>query len=973
MNGRHCSNLEHLSVLADALRVRVECEKAWGFWVGRCEKTEGLYALQLHTLRALCDTLDSALALGAFIEKCRETLQQCHPLSEPIWADESDIKQLIASCHLALARHKKRLVTEELRNIESPLAAVVANSDAHPVVSELVEAIRNRDVDAYAHATSKIQDLEKERHRLQKVDEYISKIQCVVPKLTKELERTCNDTFWEKRIKEINNTWHWAQARFWVEEYIRKEDAPSLAKRTKQIEDEINAIIGKLASLHAWSFCFSRLGETERRHMEAWQQSMRRIGKGTGKHAPHHRREAQQHLNECREAVPAWVMPLHRVWDTVSPSPGMFDVIIVDEASQCGFEALPLFYLGKKILIVGDDKQISPEVGFINKNAVFQLMEQFLYDFAYKDSFHRDASLFDHGKLRHGTRRITLREHFRCMPEIIRFSNDLCYSDQPLIPLRQYGSNRLTPLEHVFVEGGYRQGTNARMVNRPEAEALVEKIVELSKDERYEKKTMGVIVLQGEAQARLIEGQLLERLGAEEIEERRLVCGNPYSFQGDERHVMFLSMVVAPDENGNFREGPTSEQRFNVAASRAKDQMWLFHSIRVNDLSNSYLRKRLLQFFENTKPQEIAGIERDELERRAVQDNRVVVKQPKPFDSWFEVDVALQLARKGFEVLPQYECAGKRIDLVVQDGPRLLAVECDGDEWHGADRYEEDMQRQRQLERSGWEFFRVREAAFYSNTDEAMEDLWRVLEERGIKPFSRSETLGLQTPEQSGETVGDNEGKNSIQNGETVPEEDSASPNESSGSVLDQNFQNEQILFEPEYNLFTQKQVEAEDSIAQGGKKEIWPDPRNDYQHNIAERLIGIVQEHGPMLVEYANKIYLSKVGLKKLGKSLREIFQDALTGALRTARIENIPTHFNYGMIVKTPGQEDAAVRRIADRDFYLIPPNEIQQLAVKLNKATVFENNEALHRAILDYYAVGRLTRKAESHLLAILEDNG
>ena len=83
---------------------------------------------------------------------------------------------------------------------------------------------------------------------------------------------------------------------------------------------------------------------------------MRRLGKGTGKHAPRHRREAQHHLNKCRDAVPAWVMPLHRVWDTVDPAPGIFDIVIVYEASQCGIEALPLIYLGKKILIVGDDK-----------------------------------------------------------------------------------------------------------------------------------------------------------------------------------------------------------------------------------------------------------------------------------------------------------------------------------------------------------------------------------------------------------------------------------------------------------------------------------------------------------------------------------------------------------------------------------------------------------------------------------------
>src|SRR5690606_16972630 len=145
----------------------------------------------------------------------------------------------------------------------------------------------------------------------------------------------------------------------------------------------------------------------------------------------------------------------------------------------------------------------------------------------------------------------------------------------------------------------------------------------------------------------------------------------------------------------------------------------------------------LLEFFENTRPQQIAGIDQNELERRAIQDDRVVVKSPTPFDSWFEVDVALELLRKKFTVFSQYEFTGKQIDLVVEGGQARLAIECDGDYWHGADRYEEDMQRQRQLERCGWEFFRVRESAFYANKENALAPLWQALEDRGIFAGSR--------------------------------------------------------------------------------------------------------------------------------------------------------------------------------------------------------------------------------------------
>jgi very-short-patch-repair endonuclease len=734
IGGHPCYNVEHFSLLCDALHVRIECEKAWNFWKGRADNVQGPYALQLTALKSMYSTIEDALSLENLIEKCREAIQHCATISEPDWSDEVQIERLIASCRLAQAGHFKRLVSEKLRSIETPILITAKNSKAHPATIDLLNAIRNRNLDGFTKAWSKIQELKGDRQRLQEVEEKLSKLRQLLPNLIDELKQTCQEPHWEERFQNIEEAWRWAQARYWIEEYIQKEDLSALAKRAKQIDDEINVTIAKLASLHAWLFCFSRLKEDHRRHMEAWQQSMRRLGKGTGKHASRHRREAQQHLNQCREAVPAWVMPLHRVWDTVDPAPGMFDVIIVDEASQCGVEALPLFYLGKKILIVGDDKQISPEAVGLPRDAVHRLMEELLHDFRFKSSFDVESSLFDHGKLRYGTQRITLREHFRCMPEIIQFSNDLCYTDTPLIPLRQYGPNRLPPLQHVFVESGYREGSNNRAINRPEAKAIMEKIVELCADDRYSEKTMGVVALQGDAQARLIESLLLERLGAEEMERRRLICGNPYSFQGDERDVMFLSMVAAPNETIGPLTKAADERRFNVAASRARDQMWLFHSVQVEDLSEKDLRRKLLEFFLNSKPQQVAGIDKHELERRAKQDNRRVVKPPTPFESWFEVDVALELLRRGFVVTPQFEVAGKRIDLVVEGGHARLAVECDGDQWHGPDRYAEDMQRQRQLERCGWEFFRVRESSFYADKNAALLGLWSMLEERDIRP-----------------------------------------------------------------------------------------------------------------------------------------------------------------------------------------------------------------------------------------------
>ena len=266
---------------------------------------------------------------------------------------------------------------------------------------------------------------------------------------------------------------------------------------------------------------------------------------------------------------------------------------------------------------------------------------------------------------------------------------------------------------------------------------MVDTILQCCNDEKYEDKTMGVIVLQGNAQAALIENLLLDQLGAEEMERRRLICGDAYSFQGDERNIIFLSMV-ADGEVRNVFNKPADLRRFNVAASRAQDQMWLIHTATSNDLSQHCLRRMLLQYFNDPTSQisKSLGDEAEELIKLAYSANRSIEKAPTPFDSWFELDVALKIASRGYKVIPQFPFAGKKIDLVIEGDKSKLAVECDGDYWYGVDEYEADMERQRMLERCGWQFCRIRECSFNANPDSSLEKLWYELDKRSIKPIS---------------------------------------------------------------------------------------------------------------------------------------------------------------------------------------------------------------------------------------------
>ncbi|MCG6553355.1 MAG: AAA family ATPase [Candidatus Magnetominusculus sp. LBB02] len=201
LNGRACT-IDHLSVLADALYVRVECQKAWDNWTNCCEPIEGHYFMQLQALKIQCDALDAVFELEELLKQCRAAMRQCPTMPEPNWLDGAQIKQVIAVCLLILAGHKRRLATDGIHGIELPLVSFAAKNNAHPITKDLIQAVGMRNIDLFAQCESKIQALEKDRQQFQKVNENMAKLRYHVPKMTEELERTCNDTCWDTRVQQ---------------------------------------------------------------------------------------------------------------------------------------------------------------------------------------------------------------------------------------------------------------------------------------------------------------------------------------------------------------------------------------------------------------------------------------------------------------------------------------------------------------------------------------------------------------------------------------------------------------------------------------------------------------------------------------------------------------------------------------------------------------------------------------------------
>lgn len=585
-------------------------------------------------------------------------------------------------------------------------------SNCHKITDEIINAIENNNFELY---DTKLRELEYLKLLYVLKHSYPSLLNYI---LTSKIEHF-ND-------EDLKSAILWKHAKDFLEEFISKDHSTKLESDFKETSEKISKLTSKLVSLKAWESIFENTDYEQKMNLIAWALAVKKIGKGTGKNAWKFRKEAQSRMNKCRTAVPAWIMPIYRIAETIEPEPGMFDYVIIDEASQAGPEALFLLFLAKKIVIVGDDKQIAPEFIGMEKDTVQQLIDKYLDDNPFKNFYNPEFSFFAHAELfcisRYG--KITLREHFRCMPEIIEFSNKNFYAPfgTPLFPMRQYSEKRLDPLKEVYVKDGSAEGQSPNIINRAEADEIVNTIEKCIGDKMYDGKTFGVITLLGNAQAKYIENLLLNKIGPEEMEKRKLVCGNSSSFQGDERDVIFLSMVVSRSSNFRALTVEADQRRFNVAASRARDQMWLFHSVALEDLTNKEdMRFSLLQYFylqKQHKPEQYKIIQ--------VQEDG---KLPEPFESWFEFEVYNRIIQKGYEVIPQYKVNNFRIDLaVILSNGTKIAVECDGDKFHDKEQYKNDMLRQRALERCGWQFFRIRGCEYYSDPVKSLIPLWDLLE-----------------------------------------------------------------------------------------------------------------------------------------------------------------------------------------------------------------------------------------------------
>jgi very-short-patch-repair endonuclease len=650
------------------------------------------------------------------------------------WA-ELLLNSLPKAAEAAIVVIHQQEAERRIREAQEYLASFTATS----TVSDLQDALQRKDSEAYRAAYERLSELHVRNAHFQRRQELLERLARVASGWAEAIRVRSGVHGQAELPGDPHAAWLWRQ---FHDELVRRhgQDVQELQQQLEEYWRRLLDVTQQLVEARTWAYRIEKTTQEQRQALVGWANTMRRLGKGTGKSAPRLRREASALLTKAKDAVPVWIMPLPRVLEQFDATTTRFDVVIVDEASQCDVLGLIALYVGNEVVVVGDHEQVSPEGVGQELIALERLQNEYLQGYVPNAHLYDGKrSLYDIARESFGGH-IMLTEHFRCVPEIIQFSNRLCYQGR-IRPLRESHS---TPLKPPVVP--YRvRGTRSGKVNEEEAETIAALILAMLQHPAYAEKTIGVISMVGEDQAKHIE-RLVRRLCLDdpkleqELEKRKFLCGTSAQFQGDERDVVVLSLVDAPSPDGTplpLRNDERFKQRFNVAASRARDQLWVVYSLDpANDLKEGDLRRELIQFA---------------LQVHSDPESVMQIPESERTESPFEREVLEYLVHRGYRVRAQWPVGSYRIDLVVEGETHRVAIECDGDRYHPIEKIPEDLERQAVLERLDWRFIRIRGSEFYRDRASTMQRVERELERMGIRPRGRffSDTNLQSTPPSS--------------------------------------------------------------------------------------------------------------------------------------------------------------------------------------------------------------------------------
>jgi very-short-patch-repair endonuclease len=382
-----------------------------------------------------------------------------------------------------------------------------------------------------------------------------------------------------------------------------------------------------------------------------------------------------------------------------------FDLVIIDEASQCDIaSALPLLYRAKRAVIIGDDKQLT-HISAISETQDIHLLGKYNLDDQYMGWSYAATSLFRLAASRCKPENIVvLRDHHRSHADIINYSNQFFYQNTLRVATK-YENLKSIPREPAVrwldVKGKCMRPETGSSYNDREAEEVVKELSRLVGN-GY-KGTIGVVT-PFRAQYLRIQDKINQNKDlADRLMLRDFLCDTVHKFQGDERDVMLFSSVVST----GVTEGAVSFLKrtgnlFNVAITRARAALVVVGDSQVSYHSGIPHYKGFVEYInqlENREPLANEKIVTDHGPRYPKVNTRVMISD-------WEKYLYEALYRAGIPTIPQHQVGQYSLDLAIMDGERKLNIEVDGEKYHrnwDGELMRRDQLRNKRLIELGWD------------------------------------------------------------------------------------------------------------------------------------------------------------------------------------------------------------------------------------------------------------------------------
>jgi hypothetical protein len=408
------------------------------------------------------------------------------------------------------------------------------------------------------------------------------------------------------------------------------------------------------------------------------------------------------------QMLPCWAVTSLSARGRLPFEPGLFDLVVIDEASQCDIaSALPLLLRARRAVIIGDplqlkhvstvaprqDRLILESHGLADAHAPWAYSVNSLFDLARSLCRHEDI--------------VNLRDHHRSHRDIIGFSNRHFYRGRLRIAT-DHGTLKAPgvagPAVHwIDVKGKVLRPSGGGALNPPEAAAILAELRTLVLERGYTG-SIGVVT-PFRAHANRIrtllhqDPELSQRLA-----ELQLVVDTVHGFQGDERDLIVFSPVVSLGAGENmlrFLNG--NGNLFNVAITRARSEL-LVVGDRQAALNSGV--SYLAAFAEYSR----ALVDREERIPVAAHTgpDYPPVAHPELVSEWERSFYGTMYAA-GLRPTPQYSEAPYTLDFALFDGERKLDIEIDGEHYHrdwDGELCRRDQIRSRRLTDLGWDILR---------------------------------------------------------------------------------------------------------------------------------------------------------------------------------------------------------------------------------------------------------------------------